>query len=97
MPVNRSVNDTSYLYCICLKGTVSRDGYFLKCLSILISAFRVCADIFTGLKAFHYPITKNLAHYFTKVHLRVHHFSQIKRHKEVTTEEIQGFLIIFAF
>jgi hypothetical protein len=40
-----------------LKGTVSRDGYFLEGLNILISTLCVCADGLQGLsKAFHYPI-----------------------------------------
>jgi hypothetical protein len=40
-----------------LKGTVSRDGYILEGLNILISTFCICADGFQGLsKAFRYPI-----------------------------------------
>ncbi len=40
-----------------IKGTVSRDGFFLEGLNVLISTFYVCADCFQGLsKAFHYPM-----------------------------------------
>ena len=40
-----------------IKGTGSRNGYFVKGLFILIFTFCVCADGFQGLsKAFHYPI-----------------------------------------
>jgi hypothetical protein len=40
-----------------VKGAVSRDGYFLEGLNILIGTFCVCADGCQCLsKAFHYPI-----------------------------------------